>query len=67
MKGLINEIAGLSRALWNDPLFVKLLATVVAAAGAMALVVGADWEVVCGLVGFGCLAAMLEVTLRDKK
>ena len=24
-----------------------------------------DWEVVWGLVGLGCLAAMLEVTLRD--
>jgi hypothetical protein len=66
MNGLINEIAGLSRSLWNDRVFVKLVAAV-AGAGAMALVVGADWEVVFGLVGLGCLAAMLEVTSRDRK
>ena len=60
------EIRGLWRPFWKDSLFVKLLATVVAGAGALAFVIGVDWEVVCGLIGLGCLAAMLDVTLRDK-
>ena len=64
MNGLIIEIRSLWRSFWKDPLFAKLLATVVAGAGAL-MVVGADWEVVCAFVGLGCLAAMLEVTLRD--
>ena len=64
MNGLIIEIRSLWRPLWNDPLVAKLLASVVAGAGALTFL-GVDWEVVCGLVGLGCLAAMLEVTLRD--
>jgi hypothetical protein len=67
MHGFIIEIRSLWRSFWRDPLFAKLLATVVAGAAALAFVVSVDWEVVCGLVGLGCLAAMLEITLRDKK
>ncbi len=64
MNGPIIEIRSLWRAFWKEPLFAKLLATVVAGGGALAFI-GVDWEVVCGFVGLGCLAAMLEVTLRD--
>lgn len=64
MNGLIIEIRSLWRSFWKDPLFAKLLGTVVAGAGAL-MVGGVDWEVVCAFVGLGCLTAMLEVTLRD--
>lgn len=64
MNGLIIEIRSLWRSFRSDPVFVKLFATVVAGAGALAFL-GVDWEVVCALVGLGCLGAMLEVTLRD--
>jgi hypothetical protein len=67
MSGPIIEIRYLVRSLWKDPLFIKLLATVAGGAGALGFVVGVDWEVAWGLVGLGCMAAMLEVTLRDKK
>jgi hypothetical protein len=67
MNGPFIEIRGHWLSFWKDPLFAKLLATVVAGAAVLAFVVCVGWEVVWGLVGLGCLAAMLEVTLRDKK
>ena len=61
-----GDLYALVLALWRDALFAKLLAMVIAASTGFALFTDAEWETVIGMIGLGCLAAMLEVTLRSR-
>lgn len=66
MKGPFGDLYELILVLWRDALFAKLLAMVIAASTGFALFTDAEWETIVAMIGLGCLAAMLEVTLRSR-
>ena len=57
VKDPFGELLELMLVLWRDALFLKLLAAVVALS---------TMGTILGMVGTGCLAAMLEVALRPR-
>jgi hypothetical protein len=63
VKDPFGELLQLMLVFWRDALFVKLLAAVVAFSTGFALFTDVKWET---LLGVGCLAAMLEITLRSR-
>lgn len=66
MRAPFDELSDLVAAIWTDATFWRLLIVISVVALLLLLVAELDWAVVVGFVGLGCLAAMLEVTLRRK-
>ena len=66
MKDPFSGAVWLMLTLWRDAIFLKLIAMVFAFATGYALLTDAEWEIIFALVGLGCLAAMLEVTMRSR-
>jgi hypothetical protein len=66
VKDPFVDLLELMLGLWRDALFLKLLAAVVAFSTGFAVFTDSEWETILGMVGMGCLAAMLEVTLRPR-
>ena len=66
MKDPFGELLELMLVLWRDSVFLKLSAAVVALSAGFGVFTDVEWETILGMVGTGCLAAMLEVTLRPR-
>lgn len=66
MRTPFEELSDLVLSLWGDPTFWRLLIAITLIALVLLLIAEVDWPTVVGFVALGCLAAMLEVTLRNK-